>query len=589
MAGAAPKLEAGDSRYQDQSRVVACPRSVILGLRVAVLESFTSGPHGGAEVYGILYGTHGGHEVRIAEFQPIAFQSALAGTIPLSEEERRAFAAALGPMVQKGDPKGLEPVGWFRAHPHSELSLTARDLEIAGTFFPEPHQVVMILRPSDVQQSLVRFFYRESGGILKPESPFCEFSVPPALDAPPLVDVSAARAAQTDAADNLGQAPAAPEIETPGDAAEQDGAVMPSLEPPPVQRRHISLVWPMVLATAIGTLVAWYWLTRTPPVNLGLKVQEAGGQLQITWEPVANGEAGNLEITDGGTQLSIALGPDQLRNGKFSYTRHSESVQVNLTALRRSGEPLVETVNFLGKTTTPTDVNTPPTGSASREAPKPSDHPPSVAEKPREFVVSVPLTTPGAARRKFNAPVASASRSAAQATDLAAPPVIAESLPPSIATPVQRFSPPAENLAPPPKPAVAPAPPPAATPVSGRLIWVGHLPKNQEIAINGKSCSTGTLTGELPGKPVKISISPGDLSNDGMVLYTANSQYANSVIEPPSTQNGWRRTTYTWNPKYANDVTVKEAASLQNQWKGMVLLIRNPKISVVVIDWALAN
>ncbi len=95
--------------------------------------------------------------------------------------------------------------------------------------------------------------------------------------------------------------------------------------------------------------------------------------------------------------------------------------------------------------------------------------------------------------------------------------------------------------------------------------------------------------GELPGKPLKFSISPGDLSSDGIVLYTANPQYANSVIESPGAQNGWNKTIYTWNPKYANDVTVREAPSAQNRWNNMILHSKNPKISVVVIDWSLVN
>lgn len=569
--------------------MVACPRSVVLGLRLAVLESFTSGPHGGAEVYGILFGTHGGHEVRIAEFQTIAFQSAMAGTIPLSEEERKAFAAVLRPTVRTGEPKELEPVGWFRAHPHSELTLTQRDLEISSTFFPEPHQVVMILRPSDVQQSLMRFFYRESEGILKPESPFCEFSVTPAFDAPSLVDVAAAREAHTGEADRRSQALPSPEIEPRETEAEEADAAMQLPELPPVPKRRVSLVWPMVLATAIGTLIAWYWLTRPAAAHLALRVSDAGGELRIMWDPVSNGEAGNLEITDGGTQVGITLTAGQLGRGNFTYKRHSESVTVSLEALRQGAGPLSESVNFQGKTTTPTEVNPPETGSASRDAPKSSDASPPSAEKPGEFVVSVPVTRPRAAPRTFNAPVAGASRSSAQATGLPPPPVIAENLPPAIPAPVPRLNPPAEIPAPPAKAVVAPAPQRAVSPASGRIIWTGHLQKNQEIAINGKSCSTGFLEGELPGKPVKFSISPGDLSNDGIVLYTANSQYANSVIESPGAENGWNKTTYTWNPKYANDVTVKEPPAPQNQWKRLVLLSKNPRISVVVIDWTLVN
>ena len=126
-----------------------------------------------------------------------------------------------------------------------------------------------------------------------------------------------------------------------------------------------------------------------------------------------------------------------------------------------------------------------------------------------------------------------------------------------------------------------------AQPASGRVIWIGRLQKNQTLHVKGKNCSTGTLVGELPSRPFKFSVSPGDLSSDGIVLYTSNSQYAN-VVERPGAENGWNKTVFTWNPKFASDVIVEQAPSAQNGWNG-VLRSRNPKISVIVIDWTLVN
>jgi proteasome lid subunit RPN8/RPN11 len=576
---------------------------VILALRASVLESFASGSHGGAEVYGILFGTHGGGEVRISEFQAIAFESAMAGATPLSDEERQAFTGALERVAGQSGPKGVEPVGWFRAHPNSELSLTARDLEISKGFFPGPHQVVMILRPSDSVPNLVRFFYREADGLLTGESPFCELSVPPTFDAAPLVDVPAEREAPDDTAPRRGRV-SAPATANPPETAAQQTGLMELPEPPALPRRRINLIWPVVLATILGTLAGWYWLTL-PPERLALRVVDSGAQLRILWDPVANGEAGNLEITDGGARYSIALDADQLRRGTFTYTRHSESVNVRMWASRAGAGTLVEASSFLGKNTTAAEPNPPPTGSASREG-----SPTFGADKPPELVLSVPVTMPRAARPKFSQPAASTSRPATPAPDLAPPPVITGSAPASVPAPVETLGPPVEkaarsteqSAAPPAAaaaeqaPTVRPVvtPPPRATsvpasPASGRIIWIGRLQKNEELEIRGKSCSTGTLIGELPGKPVKFSLSPGDLSKDGIMLYTANPQYANSVIESPGAQNGWNKTIYTWNPKYANDVTVKEAPAAQNQWSRVVLHSKNPKISVVVIDWSLVN
>ena len=639
MAGAASHLRGGDSEYQGQSRAITCPRSVLLALRAVVLESFTSGPHGGAEMYGILFGTQGDNEVQIAEFQAIDFQSAMAGATPLSMGERQAFAAALWSTARSDDPKRLEPVGWFRAHPHSELSLTARDLEIGAAFFPAPYQVVMILRPSESLQSLVRFFYRDAGGALTADSPFCEFDLPPTFEVPPRpINVPEVRKMPRDVPQTLSSPEAAPrelaaspelaappELDQPSERDQPpalnepadllDDAIM-YLPEPPLPNRSFKLVWPLLVVSVLGLLGAWYWLAQ-PAEKLALRVFDAGGQLKILWEPVSNGEVGTLEITDGGARYSITLDPEQLRSGMFTYARHTQNVSVRLEASRHGGGALTETARFREENPAPTDVNAPPdSGSASRAAqPKPVPE-----EKPTEIVVSVPVTAAPAPRPKFSepakvsepvkfkAPVMRASGSANRAPDLSAPPLIAQNAAATVLAPVQTLSPPAEKPAPPPaqpaivpaqaaaaKPVVTPTPtrtasaPPAAISASGRIIWIGRLQRNQEVAINGKTCSTGTLIGQLPGKPVKFSVSPGDLSNDGIVLYTANSQYANSVIESPGAQNGWNKTIYTWNPKYANDVAVKEAPAAQNQWNRVVLQSKNPKISVMVIDWALIN
>jgi hypothetical protein len=112
------------------------------------------------------------------------------------------------------------------------------------------------------------------------------------------------------------------------------------------------------------------------------------------------------------------------------------------------------------------------------------------------------------------------------------------------------------------------------------------LQQTGAITIDGKNATSGTVEGELPGRPVRVSVSPGDLSSDGLVLYTSNPQYRNSVIEPPGPQNGWNKTVYEPNAKRANDVTVAEPPGPQNGWKRLVLRSRNTKISVIVVDWS---
>jgi hypothetical protein len=356
-----------------------------------------------------------------------------------------------------------------------------------------------------------------------------------------------------------------------------------------------------MVAVLVTTL---YWVTR-PPQRLALRVFDTAGQMRVLWEPIQSGVA-HLEITDSGAKVWIELEPEQLRSGNYTYTRHSGHVTVRMVVQRTGAAPLAEMASFLGAGGEAADGLTarsqPPAGGVARDrliAPSPVN---DVEEKPEELVVSVPVERAGPLP-KFNVPVASSRQapvSKTPAPELAPPPVLAHDTPSAVLVP-----PPVHVEQPVQKP-VEPAPAPSATvvqparapvvatrtpvaPSSGRMIWIGRLQKNQSVTIDGKACSTGTVIGELPAKPLKFSISPGDLSSDGIVLYTANPQYANSIIESPSAQNGWNKTIYTWNPKYANDVAVEEAPAPQNRWNRLVLRSKNSKISVVVIDWSLVQ
>jgi hypothetical protein len=133
--------------------------------------------------------------------------------------------------------------------------------------------------------------------------------------------------------------------------------------------------------------------------------------------------------------------------------------------------------------------------------------------------------------------------------------------------------------------------PPAQQPVhnvpkSGRLIWTGKLPKNGKLMIQGRTTSSGSLNGELPGRPVHVTVYPADLSSDGLVLYSSNLKYAKTAVEPPGQQNGWNRTLYTWDPHHSQALSVNEAPNARNDWNRIVLQSRNSAFSVIVIDWA---
>jgi hypothetical protein len=63
-------------------------------------------------------------------------------------------------------------------------------------------------------------------------------------------------------------------------------------------------------------------------------------------------------------------------------------------------------------------------------------------------------------------------------------------------------------------------------PAPGEMVWRGELPKDAVLIIqDGRYASTGTVTGALPGVPVKIDLEP----REGLTVVTA-----------PTRSNNWK-------------------------------------------------
>jgi len=408
----------------------------------------------------------------------------------------------------------------------------------------------------------------------------------------------------------------------------------------PTWRNLVGL--PLILFTGIALGAGFYQLIRQPS-QLALHLADSEGQLRVAWNRKAAstepGERAQLDIMDGNSKVWLELTPEQLRNGSITYARQSNDVSVRLKLERSGKAALEESARFLGSAQVSNVETLQRELSASRERLDRllQTHPPEQAP-PRtpELVVDVPVPkaperdvawkdlpvsdvipketppkngkvravpaqdepvkhVPGkpgdqAPGNQAARPVPSLSAQPGKApANESAPPVAVAQLTPPASLPHATQPPVVEQLHPspdPPPPTVAAA---AAGPRSGRIIWTGRVPKNGTITIDGKNSSVGTFSGELPAKPVRLSVSPGDLSSEGMVLYSSNMQYANSVLEPASQQNGWNKTVYTYNPRLATDIIVLETPDAKNGWNRLVLRNKNPKISVIVIDWAMVN
>lgn len=142
-----------------------------------------------------------------------------------------------------------------------------------------------------------------------------------------------------------------------------------------------------------------------------------------------------------------------------------------------------------------------------------------------------------------------------------------------------------------PSPTAAAAPKPRpATPTSGRLLWVGDLPKGSELSIQGRKPSRGSiLSGELPPGPVRIGAFAAELGNSNLRVFTSNPALAAKPrVEAPSASNGWNTTEYVYDPKSVNQVIVERTPGTDTR-SSLTLRAGSRKVSVIVIEWQVAN
>lgn len=552
MAGATLDLEHGRWTVPGHRLNIEYALSVLDQLRIDSIEGLNKVPHGGIEIGGVLFGRREGERVRILAARPIACEYALGPSFVLSEKDQAGLREMLASSREDQELQGLVPVGWHHAHTRSGISLTERNIELYNRFFPEPWQIALIVRPANFSPTRAGFFFREPDGKIHAESSYLEFTIPPV-----------SRVEREPEGQDIAIAVSAPEPER--------------ATPTPVTNKRPSR-FHMVAAACV--LLAGVGLTafRVDLINASI----LGGL------PMRN-------PSRPARPASVSIDPSQLR---------IRQLEMEAELLRRKSDELAEQNNLLEQMVTtlqnqrtveaekppvvskkPVPVRPPVTETRARATPPQQN----VASGDQVMAKSSPAPRP--ARLDF--PVA---RNRVDAPPLIAPPpVVPVSSPPASIAKIVPASPALPTSAPPQRnpvtlPVSTVATPPAQqtahnAPKSGRLIWTGRLPKNGKLMIEGRTTSSGSLNGELPRRPVRITVYPADLSSDGLVLYSSNLKYAKTATEPPGQQNGWNKTLYTWDPHHSKALSVNEAPNPRNDWNRIVLQSRNSASSVIVIDW----
>jgi proteasome lid subunit RPN8/RPN11 len=553
--------------------------TVLEQIRETALDGYHRVPHGGVETGGILFGARQENLVRIMAWRPVVCEYAKGPSFLLSEKDEAALAEALESWRGDADLAGLEPVGWYRAHTRSEVMLSEADLAFFNRFFPQPWQVGLIVRPASFTPTRAGFFFREADGAIHAESSYLEFTLTPVAAVPP---PPAAEATQ-------GPPVVVPAPESPPGTATEPSPPWESEPYPPIRSVVSSWKWYAASLIVLAGAALGFWLLKPAHPSLTLTAADAHGQLRIAWDGAArsigHATGGSIDIDDRGVRTQVSLTPADLRSGNLFYERQSGDVAVRLTVDVPGSPPVVETTRFLkpgenGAAPAPrmdaakqpepqlqpeaseAHVEPPPPEASSPQTPQPSLQPATPVETARRVI---PFRAPAKALRRPSTDIPSIAPPKIENLPAAPPAGLASVLGPAAAPPI--------------------APPATARPAAGgRIIWTGRLARNARLVVALNHASSGAISGVLPAVTARVSAYPGDLTADGITLFTADPRYSQPVTEKAGAENGWNPTTYTWDPKRAAGIKVVEQPGPQNGYK-LVLESDMPKLSVVMLEW----
>ncbi len=538
---------------------------------------------GGLEIGGVLYGLRGNGKVHVTAFAPLQPEYAHGPTFTLSpaDEER------LERLINHSRPAGLDAVGWYCSRRKDDLDLGDKHLRLFDHFFPRTGDATLIVRPSQFGPSEARLYWRETGHVLDSRdltlAPVSRSAGAIPVPAPP---PAPAFPVGSPSVRPLPAAPRPAEMARPG----YRRAPPPSLRPPPPHRAppagrpRSSWQWivpALLLAMLAGFALVRLLLLHSSPPHLGLVVRDEGGQLRIEWDraAIANARAAVLDIRDGAAGRTLDLDAALLSHGSFYYARASGDVTVTLRA--HLPKLVEDTARFVGSPPAPPPLATPfvdSTETITEAQSRTADD----ARQPTRGLRgnSAAKAWPARMLREFRAPLEQGAKA-----------------PPSLESPTLESSTPAPLGFQPPDvrlPIEMPAAPPEnrgnfgrewrfAGPTWGRLIWTGLLERGWEVIIEDGRASTGSLRGEFPSGPFRVTVYPADFTTQGLIAFTSSGPP--EVREAASGGNGWNATVFRRDPNRATDIVVLEAPAAQNGWRRLSVRAIGRDVSLILVDW----
>lgn len=348
-------------------RVPGHPLSVQLSLAVVerletdIMKGFWAVPKRGMEVGGVLLGRiESGDEtsVFIDDYEAVSCEHRRGPSYVLSEPDRKRLEKVL-----KRANGGKQVVGLYRSHTRLGLYLDQDDMAVIDSYFGNPNQVFLLVRPDATKPGAAGFFFREESELHRQstylEFPFSSAEIRKQMAAPEPGEAQAPPVAAVPPV----VVPPPPVMDPVPVADTPPAATLPlASDPPPEPERPVPVPrfalaapprlrqfkWKLAAGIAAG-IVAFGALEyqvfdhfRRPAAvqaNFApsLSVEPSGGYLQVYWNrnapAVLKAERGVLSITDGGFQKELNLDESQLRTGAVVYAPRGNEVNFRLDLL----------------------------------------------------------------------------------------------------------------------------------------------------------------------------------------------------------------------------------------------------------------
>lgn len=300
-------------------------------VRAAAVEGLHRLSRGGLEVGGVLFGNRKGTRLRILASRPFVCEHAFGPALRLSEADHAGLRKLLETAASDPELAGMEPLGWHRSQTRGEFGLTPDDIQVLDQHFPEPWQMMLLLRPEKMKPTRAAFFVRASDGSLELDQEHGVFDLHPL---PRQRKASSGRA----------------------DSKERDAGEAPvrfSMRARGMSRwawLTLALGW-CALAVAWALLYRGYWWPGEPE-RLEIRLADQGGSLEIRWDngaaAVRQANAGLLEVLDGGRRWRFGLTREELRRGSFTFLRQSADVSIRLGVTQPGGRQAVGAARLAG-------------------------------------------------------------------------------------------------------------------------------------------------------------------------------------------------------------------------------------------------